>query len=110
LVVGSDLKKFMANATKLFPGARITTVGNHPDNTTLANRIIELLSNTPESTVTTKVLGRLLGKAWRDVVGRILTPEFQRSILALGWRYVSLRGRLGSRFERTYPQLAAEVL
>jgi hypothetical protein len=100
----------MANAAKLFPGARITTVGNHPDNTPLANRIIELLSKTPERTVTTKVLGKLIGKAWRDVVGRVLTPEFQRSILALGWRYVALRGRLGSRFERTYQQLEAGVL
>jgi hypothetical protein len=110
LVVGSDLKRFMANAAKLFPGARITTVGNHPDNTPLANRIIELLSKTPERTVTTKVLGKLIGKAWRDVVGRVLTPEFQRSILALGWRYVALRGRLGSRCERTYQQLEAGVL
>jgi hypothetical protein len=39
-----------------------------------------------------------------------MTPEFLSALAALGWRYVSLKGRLGARFERMIPAQAEEAI
>lgn len=111
LVVGSDLKRFMANVTKLFPGApRVRYVGNHDNNTTYANKILLLLNDTSECLLSTKVLSRIIGKPWRDVRPYVLTQGFRRSIEAIGWRYNPLKGRSGARFERIIPEQELGVL
>jgi hypothetical protein len=103
LVVGSDLKRFIASAPVLFPGAKIRTVGDLPDGTTWATRVLELLNKTQERVLTSKDLSKFLGKPWRSVSHDVLTAEFLSSIEGLGWRYVSQKGRRGARFERIPP-------
>jgi hypothetical protein len=105
LVVSSDLKSFTANAHTLFPGAKITTVGDYTEGATWAHKVIEIL-NRPEigETLTTKELGKLLGKPWRAITNKVLTPDFENALVSLGWRYVSGKGRNGSRFERVRPE------
>jgi hypothetical protein len=103
LVVGSDLKRFMLNASKLFPGAKITTVGDLSQSSTWIARILEVLNDTKEPVLTTKSLTKIVEKSWRDLSSNVLTPEFQTALTALGWRYVVHRGRLGARFERIAP-------
>jgi hypothetical protein len=67
LVVGSDMKRFMANAQKLFPGAKIRTVGNVSDNTTWITKILQVLSDTQDRTLSTKELSKRIGKPWSKV-------------------------------------------
>jgi hypothetical protein len=107
LVISSDLKGFMSNASRLFPGASIRTVGGLGEETTMADTVIKVLSDPKlPPIVTTKELTKLIGKPWRLVSGNVLTPEFMGAIAALGWRYVPGKGRAGSRFERTIPDQA----
>ncbi len=105
LVVGSDLKRFILRADKLFPGAKITTAGNLSEKATLMMRMIELLSKTQERLLTTKEATRALGKPWREVSRDVLTQYFRKRIAVMGWRYVAVKGsvgkgKVGSRFER----------
>ena len=98
VVISSDLKRFRANAYRLFPGAKIRTVGDA--NATLSTKIIEVLSTTPDNVVTTKTLTKRIGKEWRTVSSKVMTPDFQSTLYSLGWRYVSSKGKCGARFER----------
>jgi hypothetical protein len=107
LVISSELKSFMANASKLFPGANIRTAGVYT-RTTKVSLLIEILSN-PDlpPKLKTKDISRVIeaktGKRtpWGVVSSNVLTEEFSRSLDSLGWRYVPGRGRGGSHFERT---------
>jgi hypothetical protein len=45
LVISSDLKGFMSNASRLFPGANITTAGDLTEETTMAEMVIKVLSD-----------------------------------------------------------------
>lgn len=107
LVVSSELKTFIANATKLFPGASIRTTGDFTEHAKWIDRVIWLL-NKPglPPVLTTKEIGKHLRKPWRSISHNVLTPEFLRAAEAVGWRYVSGRGRAGSRFERNAPDQA----
>jgi hypothetical protein len=96
LVVGSDLQRFMANASRLFPGATITTVGDHTDNAPWKPKILMVLNGTEASTLTSKALTRIIGRPWREVSRNVVTPDFLSTIAGLGWRYVSKRGRGGA--------------
>jgi hypothetical protein len=102
LVISSDLKGFMSNAIRLFPGANITAAGDLTEGSTTTEMVIKVLSD-PQlpPIVTTRELSKLINKRWRSVSSNVLTPEFLRAIDALGWRYVQGLGRSGSRFERT---------
>jgi hypothetical protein len=110
-LISSDLKGFMSNVTKLFPGASIRTAGVYTK-TTRVGLVIEILSN-PDlpPKLTTKDIGRLIeaktGKRtpWRMVSSNVPTGDFSRALEAIGWRYVPGRGRGGSHFERTRPIL-----
>jgi hypothetical protein len=104
LVISSDLKSFTASAERLFPGATVTVVGDCVDGSRQADQVLRALSN-PElpPKLTTKDLSALIRKPWRSMSANVLTPEFERSIGALGWRYVHRKGRGGSYFERTPP-------
>ena len=104
LVVSSDLKSFMANAGKLFPGAKIKTVGVAHGDQWVA-KVIDQLSKYDAETLTTKHLGQLLGKPWRELSSNVLRqPNFMDALETLGWRYVPGKGRGGSRFERVRPR------
>jgi hypothetical protein len=100
LVIGSDVKRFMVNARRLFPGAKIKTVGDYSDNGPWKSRILGVLSNSKAPTVTTRALSRIIKRPWREVSRNVVTPDFESVITGLGWRYVSKKGRGGSRFER----------
>ncbi len=107
LVISGDLKGLVSNAKRLFPGASITTAGDLTEEATMADVVIKTLSNTQlPPVVTTKELGRLIGKPWRSVSSNALTPDFRRAIDALDWRYVPGKGRTGSRFESKTPDQA----
>jgi hypothetical protein len=107
LVISSDLKSFTANAPRLFPGAKITVVGDCADGERQADQLIRVLSN-PElpPKLRTKEVSALIGKPWRSVSANVLTPEFVRSLTAIGWRYVPQKGRGGGYLERTTPDHA----
>ena len=100
LVIACDLDRLLANFDTLFPGAgapRFSAEGGK-----LADKVLEFLNDLPESTavVTTAELGKGVGRKWSKISKALLTPEFLRSLEAIGWRYVSVKGRGGSRFER----------
>src|SRR5215470_11672278 len=109
LVISSDLKSFMANAARLFPGANIRTAGVY-SKTTKIELLIQILSKPDLPTkLTTKDISRLMeaetGKRvpWRTVSSNVLTEDFGRALEAIGWRYVPGKGRGGSHFERIPP-------
>jgi hypothetical protein len=110
LVVGSDLRRFMASVPTLFPGAKITTAGDLSNTTTWITKILKLLNNTQDRVLTSKALSTLIGKPWRQISPDVLTLDFLSALGALGWRYVSLKGRAGSRFERISPDQPQGVL
>jgi hypothetical protein len=115
LVVGCDLKRFMLNADRLFPGAKIITVGSVGDNTTIANRILELLTKTAQQVLSVKEIEKLIGKPWRQISSDVLTPFFRKHIGALGWKYEPVKGKVGrgkqgTRFERIAPMVHEGVL
>jgi hypothetical protein len=106
LVVSSDLKSFMANAGKLFPGATIKTVGVGTQEDQWVAKVLDQLSKYDAETFTTKHLGQLLRKPWRELSSNVLRqPNFTDALVTLGWCYVPGRGRGGSRFERIRPDL-----
>jgi hypothetical protein len=101
------------NADRLFPGAKIRTVGHVGDNNTLITTILELLNKTEGRVLTAKELSKLIDKDWRKVSRDVLTPDFLRTITALGWRYVPVKGRVGrgkegTRFERIAPEQSSD--
>jgi hypothetical protein len=104
LIVGSDLKRFLANADRLFPGAKIRTVGDHGEDATWTVRVLEALTKTQGQVLTSKDLAGIIKRPWREVSRNVLTQEFLSISKAQGWRYVSKKGRGGARFERVGAQ------
>ena len=96
----------MANVGTLFPGAKVRTTGNDAEDTKIIDKVLKRLNSesTSRTAITTAELGKLMGKKWRKSAHRILTPTFLSALDGIGWRYVSRRGRGGSRFERTTGQ------
>lgn len=104
LVISSDLKSFTVNVPRLFSGAKVSVINDDGENSTIATKLISLLNDRDLPPVlTTKQIGRLLRlkSRWGTVSRNVLTQHNLKAIEALGWRYVSLKGRKGSRFERT---------
>jgi hypothetical protein len=100
LVVGSDLKKFMANVDRLFPGAKVRLECDDSDGAPLIDRVLSALNKTEQRDLTSKDLSKLIGKPWRAVSRNVVTPEFLGILEARGWSYVATKGRAGARFER----------
>ena len=69
----------------------------------MIDKVLKRLNSesTSRTVITTAEIGELLGKEWRKVAHRIRTPAFTSALKGIGWRYVTQRGRGGSRFERT---------
>jgi hypothetical protein len=116
LVVAGNLKRFLLHVDKMFPGTpEPKIVGDVRDNTTVSNRILELLSKTVERAVTAKEIQTLIGKPWRQVSSDVITPFFDKRVRALGWQYRPVtgkvgKGKLGTRFERIVPDPHEGVL
>lgn len=110
LVVAAETKTFLANAHRLFPGALIAVKGSSTKTgkTTTADTLIRILSK-PElsSRLSAADMGRLIGRPWRDVASNVMTPEFVAALGAMGWQYITGRGRAGAHFERITDQLKA---
>lgn len=100
LVIGCDLKRFMSNAKRLFPGAAIKVVGNPDDQSTWSTKVLQALCQTDQQVITSKELSKIIGRPWREVSRNVVTEEFRGIIADHGWRYDNRKGRLGARFER----------
>jgi hypothetical protein len=100
LVIACELSRLLANAELLFPGAPVHFSASEG---TLAERALGFLNALPESITTTAAtaVGDGIGREWKSVSRKLLTsPAFCRSLETIGWRYVAVKGRNGSRFER----------
>ena len=90
-----------------FQERRSTTVGVGAQGDQWVAKVIDQLSKYDAETFTTKHLGQLLGKPWRELSSNVLRqPNFMDALDTLGWRYVTGRGRGGSRFERVKPDFS----
>jgi hypothetical protein len=98
LVVACELENFMANVSRLFPGANVRLAGDCTKGT-WAERVIRLLNGSEALSVSTSELGNVLRREWRKISRDVLTPEFLAALDGMGWRYVSGKGRGGSWFE-----------
>ena len=106
LVIACELDRLLANVGTLFPGAkppRFSVEGGR-----LADKVLAFLNDLPASAaaITTAELGNGINRKWGTISKKLLTAEFLRSLEAIGWRYVSVKGRGGSRFERV-PEVQA---
>jgi hypothetical protein len=105
LVVACELKSFMANVGKLFPGANVHIAGAN-DGAKWIERVLEALNHCEAPMLTTAELGELLNKPWREISRNVLTPEFVSALEGMGWRYVPGKGRRMGWFERKVAQEA----
>jgi hypothetical protein len=109
LVVTGDYERLLFNKDRMFPGAKLTTSRDetNPANwKTRRRQLLEILSS-PKLTnvVTTNEIADLMRvKAWRDVSREAMAGDTREMLKALGWTYVSRKGRGGSWFERTGAQ------
>jgi hypothetical protein len=103
VVISCDPKAFLGAVQMLFPGAKVRVVEKTAPGgkTTLAASLIQVLSR-PDlpAKITAAEVGRLIERRWGNVSTRVLTPELMSSLQAIGWRYIQVRGRGGSYFER----------
>jgi hypothetical protein len=109
LVVMGDVDRLLAHKDRLFPGATVTTTeAVDGSRQTYATKLYALLSTAGlPPTLKTSWVSQHLKAPWRDVSKNLMvSAPVLRSIEALGWRYVSRRGRGGSYFERAVPQAA----
>jgi len=109
LVVSCDPKAFLGCVELLFPSAKITVVGKAAagGKTTQATSLIQVLSR-PDlpAKISAAEVGRLIGCEWRSASSNIMNPEMVKSLAAIGWRYVQVRGRGGAYFERIPDELS----
>ena len=92
----------MANFDRLFPGAKLELVTNTGSEQTQADALLSVLSRPglPE-VLTTKWIGQQTGIPWRNMSKHVMAQaSIVKAIENLGWKYVSGKGRKGSRFER----------
>ena len=68
LVVACDLKGFMANVERLFPGAKVRITGGEGD-TKMIDKVLQRLNGeTTLTVITTAEIGKLIERDWRKVV------------------------------------------
>ena len=103
IVCTGDLKRLLAHADRLFPGASIHSVpGDQGKKPTQAYALLSLLSRRGlPLKLSQRWIGQQLGKPWREISKHVMRNEsVVKAIENLGWRYVPLPGRKGSYFER----------
>jgi hypothetical protein len=103
IVCTGDLKRLLAHADRLFPGANVHSVpsdqGKKP---TQAYALLSLLSRRGlPPKLSQRWIGQQLGKPWREISKHVMRNEDVLKVIEnLGWRYVADKGRKGSYFER----------
>jgi hypothetical protein len=105
LVLSGDYERLLLGLEEMFPGAKLTVARPDDDLSrygTWRRKVLEVLSR-PElpDPLSTKELGQMLGVVWGDISGDVMGEETEQMLKALGWAYVSRKGRAGSTFERT---------
>jgi hypothetical protein len=109
LVVSCDPRAFLCVVQVLFPSAKVTAVGKTAaaGKTTRAASLIQVLSR-PDlpAKIGAAEIGRLIGCKWGNASSAIMNPEMVRSLAAIGWRYVKVKGCAGSYFERMPDELS----
>lgn len=102
LVISSDLKSFMSQSPKLFPGATVRVLDDYREDNTWSERVLRVFSDADlPSTVTSPQLSMLLDRKWGTISKRVMTPQFMASLTALGWEYIPGRGKRASVFKKT---------
>jgi hypothetical protein len=105
LVFTGDYERLLLYKDRMFPGSKLTV---SREETPLSNwktrrrQLLEILSS-PKLTnvITTNEIASLMQvKAWRDVSKEAMAGDTRDMLKALGWTYVSNKGRGGSWFER----------
>src|SRR5262249_3892683 len=102
LVCTGDQQRLIKHFRTLYPGAKLAlTKANTGRKQNRAEALLSLLSD-PElpNELTTNWVGQQLKKPWREIADVMKPTSMKDALEALGWRYVSRRGRRGSRFER----------
>jgi hypothetical protein len=102
LVWTGDRDRLLLNYDRLFPGAQITlTKADTGRKQNRADALLSLLSDPSlPNVVKTSWVSQQLNRSWREVVSGVNTASVMKALEVMGWRYVSQRGRGGSRFER----------
>lgn len=106
LVCSGDQQRLLRNVNTLYPGAKVSLIA--PQRGEKLNRTEALLAifSDPDlpDTVSANFVGERFRKPWREIADVIRPKAVRESLEALGWRYVSKRGRGGSWFERIEAQ------
>lgn len=111
VVIGCDLEMLAANYQNLFPGAPpLTTTTEITDRTQQKAKVLTVLIRTREAELSTKQMGRELGRPWRSLSRNVMTPEFKAELEAQGWHYDNRKGKLGARFVRRQPKQSEGIL
>jgi hypothetical protein len=102
LVCSGDRQRLLRNAQVLFPGAKVTlTKADTGAKQNRADALLALLSDPAlPNVVTTNWIGQQFKKPFREFADVIKSNSVKDALAGLGWRYVSQRGKGGSRFER----------
>jgi hypothetical protein len=116
LIVSGNLKRFLTNVDKMFPGAPpVRIVGDVSKRSTVATKVLDLLKATKGRILTASEITKAVGKPWRKISSDVITPFFKKQAHAIGWDYKPVtgkvgRGKLGTRFERIDPMEHEGVL
>jgi hypothetical protein len=107
LVISCDEKQFLSVVAMLFPGAKHVTmtkpIAISRSKTKQAAAVLRELSKARDRGLTKisgQEVGGLVGRSWRSISGKLMTPDMLRAALATGWRYVPGRGSVRAYFER----------
>jgi hypothetical protein len=102
LVCSGDRQRLLRHVHTLYPGAQVTlTKADTGAKQNRADALLALLSDhSLPDVVSTSWVGQQLKKPFREIADVVKTASVKAALDALGWRYVSQRGRGGSRFER----------
>jgi hypothetical protein len=103
LVCSGDLRRLLASADSLFPGAEIRTLKSSSGlRSTDARALLELLSRPGlPPIITTRWVGQQMKKPWRNVSKHVMKlVTVRKAIENQGWTYVPGIGRRGGSFER----------
>jgi hypothetical protein len=96
-------ERLIANASQLFPGAKITKEGHGSTDQTYAEKLLTLLSRAglPESISTRWIAQQVGGAPWRDWGPSVMKrSDTQACLRSLGWSYVAAKGRGGAKLIR----------
>ncbi|MDE2284326.1 MAG: hypothetical protein KGK33_06900 [Hyphomicrobiales bacterium] len=104
VVIACDWKLLLSNHQRMFPGAKLRSLGD-ASQSSVATKILDYLNSTDATKILCADLTPIIGKPWRKISSNVLTEAFLESIGELGFRYVKVngkpkKGKLGTRFER----------